>query len=468
MNKGALIFVIFIGALSFFTPNPGLTLGAIAIAVFLFKLLWRPGEPPILLYCLGFQWLQATILTFYADFQGLHLLDVDNSPAIVKGAWLTLWGLLALAIGVRLGAGANYGLVSRESVEATTSELSVRRLFLASLLAIALAYVLEMSAPFMGGLREPFLKLALLHWVVIYIFVYTVFSQRQGYGHLTLILGIELLIGLIGFFSDFKAILIVFFLAALAAPTALRGLRLRIALALIVFSLALGVVWTSIKIDYREFLNRGTEQQIVLVPVSDRLGKLVELTGELNWDKLSKSTKTLVNRITYIHYFSESTRMVPDSIPYEGGRLWLEAIQNFLVPRLLNPDKPIIDDSVRTAYYIGFEVYGVERGTSISLGYMAESYIDFGPIGMAAPIFLWGMFLGWTHRRLSRSSRFPLFGYACSAALLSFSASYLEQSNIKVLGGTILAFIVLYFVQKILSEKFYLLVAMPGKDLNSG
>ena len=78
-----------------------------------------------------------------------------------------------------------------------------------------------------------------------------------------MIFGIEILIGFLGFFSEFKVILMIFLMAALAAPSALRGVRIRSALAVGVSILVLGVVWTGIKKEYREFLNQGTEQQMV-------------------------------------------------------------------------------------------------------------------------------------------------------------------------------------------------------------
>ena len=48
--------------------------------------------------------------------------------------------------------------------------------------------------------------------------------------------------------------------------------------------------------------------------------------------------------------------------------------------------------------YTGSRVAGTEEGTSIGIGYMAESYIDFGPIYMFVPILLLGVFYGLIYR----------------------------------------------------------------------
>lgn len=452
--------VLFIGCIGLLSSNPALTCASFLLLAIFVKIFWRPGEPPVLLYVLCYQWLQGSILIFYADLQNLHLTEVDTSKSVVEATWLTLIGLAVLAAGIRLAAGKNYGPVSMQSVNAIASQLSIRRLFLACIIAIAFSAVLGVAAIKLRGVSQPILLLSWIHWVVVYIFVYTVLFKKRGYGALAIILGIELVIGFLGYFSAFKVIMIVFLMAALAAPFALKGIRFRTAFALMVFMLVLGVVWTGIKNDYREFLNQGTDQQVILVPIGERVDKLAELIGQLDQEKLAESAETLVRRLTYVHFFGEALSMVPRRIPYQDGKLWGEAIENFLEPRILNPDKPAIDDSRRTSYYTGRYVAGAEDGTSISLGYMAESYIDFGPFLMAMPIFLWGIFLGWIHRKLTRAAGFPLFGYACSAVLLSIGASFLEQSNMKMVGGMVLGSVIFYAVQKFSAERIIRMIAL--------
>ncbi|MDX1532276.1 MAG: hypothetical protein R3362_12170, partial [Rhodothermales bacterium] len=42
---------------SLFSVNVGLALASFVALTLLFFLLWRPGEPPVLLFVLGYQWL---------------------------------------------------------------------------------------------------------------------------------------------------------------------------------------------------------------------------------------------------------------------------------------------------------------------------------------------------------------------------------------------------------------------------
>jgi hypothetical protein len=449
------------GLLAIVSANALLTLGSLALLGVLILLLWRPGEPPALLYAMAYHWLQASILIIYGNVEGLSLDAMGYGAQVEPATWLTLVGVLAVALGMRLGAGRVYGGVAQPSVNAIAARLSTRRLFIASLAAIVLSLVFTRLAYLVPGLVQPILALTLLRWVVEYLFTYSVLNQHRGYRYLAVVFVVEILIGFLGFFSDFKTVLIIMLLAALTSPAALRGLRFRTAAGLTVVILSLGLLWTGIKSDYREFLNQGTGQQVVLVPVGDRIAKLGELIGEMTPAQFGDSLVKLVERVTYVYYFGQTMEMVPTHIAYENGRLWREAVGRALVPRLLNPSKGVIDDSERTTYYTGNRVAGAEEGASISLGYLAESYIDFGPAGMMAPLFLWGLFAGWVYRVLIRSTRYPIFGYGCGAVLVGLSASVLEQSNLKMVSAVVLGFIVLFGCQKLFARRLLGLLAVP-------
>lgn len=455
-------FLIF-GVLSLASANLLLSMASLLVLALILKLLWRPGEPPILLLAMAYHWVQACILTLDAKLRGQTLNEMVGSQTVTEAAWLTLLGVLAVAVGMKVGAKKNMAPSTQPAVATQSAHLSVQRLFFGSLLAILLANRIDSIAYIIPGLSQPILALSNLHWVVVYLFTYTVLSQRQGHGQLATIIAIELMIGFLGYFSGFKNILFIVILAALAAPGAMRGVRIRTALAISVAVLLLAVVWVGIKKDYRLFLNMGSGDQVVLVPIGQRFDKLRELVGELTPQKLAESLEALSERLTYVKYFGESIEVVPSHIPHEGGKLWWEAIENVLVPRFLNPEKRAINDSERTSHYTGGWVAGVQEGTSISLGYIAESYIDFGPFLMFLPLFLWGYFLGWSYRRLVLSTPCPLFGYGNAAVLIYLNATYLESSNLKMLGGMVMGLLVLYLVQKYFAEELLQRLSLPSK-----
>ena len=67
------------------------------------QLLWRPGEPPILFAAFFIQWLQISLSLFRASFYGVELHELLlGSNGIVAATWLSLFGLMALAVGIRL------------------------------------------------------------------------------------------------------------------------------------------------------------------------------------------------------------------------------------------------------------------------------------------------------------------------------------------------------------------------------
>src|SRR5262249_38165568 len=152
---------------------------------------------------------------------------------------------------------------------------------------------------------------------------------------------------------------------------------------------------------------------------------------------------------------------VPENVPYEHGTLWFGAIQHAFMPRLFFPNKPTLDDSVRTQKYTGMEVAGREQGASIGIGYIAESYIDFGRYWMLAPIFLLGVFYGLIYRFFAFRQRYGLLGVAAAIAILVFGAYSIETSNIKLIGGNAMSVLVLGLFCWLLGPAFLKIVTQP-------
>jgi hypothetical protein len=124
------------------------------------------------------------------------------------------------------------------------------------------------------------------------------------------------------------------------------------------------------------------------------------------------------------------------------------------MPRLLFPDKPALpNDSDLTNYYTGLYMAGEEQGTSVSLGYVAESYIDFGIYGMFAPILMLGMLLGWFFRFFLTRQNIPIFiGYGLAVTVL-LEAYRFETASVKFLGAIVTAFLVAYVLHRFFIRK---------------
>ena len=242
-----------------------------------------------------------------------------------------------------------------------------------------------------------------------------------------------------------------------------RLLQIAVAGALV---LALMIVWSVIKSDYREFLNQGSSQQVVIVPVSERVNKLNELVGKLDGQALEAGLNELILRVSYVNYFAYCLKNVPSSIPHEHGALWFGAVKHVLTPRFLFPNKATLDDSERTEYYTGMTVAGAETGTSIGIGYVGESYVDFGRSGMFAPILLLGVFYGLIYRMFASHPR-RIVGLAIASAIIIFGAFSIETSNIKLLGGNFLCVIVMSLFAKVFGKKLWQMIAKKQPNSES-
>ena len=113
------------------------------------------------------------------------------------------------------------------------------------------------------------------------------------------------------------------------------------------------------------------------------------------------------------------------------------AITHVITPRFLFPDKKVLDDSARARRFTGIRLSGMEEGTSIGIGYMAESYADFGNLGMFFPIYLLGLFLGRIYQNFCLNKHTALLGAAIATAIIFSVIQAFATSNVKIVGSLI-------------------------------
>ena len=422
--------------LGLFTPNGLVTSAAFAILPILVILLWREGEPSVLLFGCAFQWLQASAAIFYTNHFGQTLEEAFGSDELNVATWLSLLAVVVLAVGIRCGfIGA--GKPRRTELEADASRIDISKVAILYGFSFVGAFLLNLIAWRLPSITQPLLAVAALKWGVVFLLCYTVLHQRRGYGFLIVCLGLEFTIGLFGIFADFKSVFFVLVVAATSSPLALRGRRLLATVVCFVTLFILGVVWTAVKMDYREFLaNEGTANEEA-IPIERKFQKLADLVDSVTWENFTDGIDALILRVSYVNYFALAVENVPARVPYENGDLWKGSVMHVLTPRFLFPDKPALDDSERTRLYTGVQVAGTETGTSIGIGYVGESYVDYGPVGMFAPIFLLGFLYGLINRFFITRTRYKLLGAALAVSVLIFNGYEIETSNIKIVGGVV-------------------------------
>lgn len=446
------LWALFVGGavLGLATPNPLLTPASIILLPVFMTLLWRPGETPVLLFVISFQWLQVTARVFHANVLNVEVAQlsqytVGSELPSVKGAiWLSLLGLLVLAIGMRWGM-RRLGRVEEERASEEAMGFSTDRAFLLYVGCTVLASVLEANAWSFGGLIQVVRAAAAVKWIGFFLFGYIALKRRERLLLLAAAIAIEFLAG-IGFFSGFKTVIFLTLILVFTVHYRLKAGTIVSGLVLLTALVIFGAGWTSIKGEFRAYLNQGTSAQATLVTRSEQFDKLIELIGDVEGEDLSIAVGDLFGRIAYVDYFALSMGYVPDVLPYEGGELWKQSIMHTLTPRVFFPNKPVLpSDSEMTMRYTGLYLASGEEGTSISIGYMGESYIDFGPYGMFVPIFLLGVLWGLMYYYFLSRARFVTIGYAFATALL-VGAYQFEMTGLKLFGGMVMGFLVLALI----------------------
>jgi hypothetical protein len=423
-------------------PNPLLALLSVAVLVVGSVILWRPGESPILLFLFAYPWVQASTAVFHANWLGMDITDYspytgDMPTAVV----LSLVGLLVLAVGMRLGAGPRRPDLFAAAQHVALSHPIERWLWLyglawvASFTAISFAWVLP-------GLTQPMLALANMRWAFFFMLAYAHFTRRRDRrGLFPLVFLLELATGIGAYFADFKTVFVVTLFAALASGTRISARALLGSGALTTLTVGFAILWTAVKNDFRTFVAGGQAAQVVTVDYTTRLTRLYELVADLSWDALGEAGNQLLHRLTYVEFFSVVLINVPASMPHTLGAILWDAIIRPFMPRFLFVDKEVIDDTARTNLFTG-GLAGNAEATSISLGYIAEAYIDFGPYLMLPVLFAIGMFYGGIYRFLIRWWRsYGLYGMAIATTVLT-SVGPLENSFTKVFGGVIVSLVV--------------------------
>jgi hypothetical protein len=423
------------------SPHPVIGIAAIAAVPLLLTLSWRSYEAPIVPFIVGYHWLQATMVLWlaialrapideFARFPGANMLDATV---------LTLLGVVVMLLGAR-AAWAKWGSGHPFAPDKIAGMRPERVLVLYAILAAfgVAADALRVAAPsawqVIAAVKQA--RFAFLFLICIYCL-----QQRRHWVLLGAALAFDVITGFFSYFAEFKTAIFVVALALLT--TGLGGLtrRQKASIAAIgVLLLVVAALWSSIKTEYRMFMNRGSGAQESVVSRGEQAAKLRELLRGPDLD-LSQGLRAALERIGYVEFFGHVLTQVPRNIPHQDGRLLLEAVQHVAVPRVLVPDKPpLVPDTIVTETYTGLYLAGEGGGTSISMGYMADSYIDFGRVGMFVAIFAWGVLLGWVYRWFNRAGD-PLTAATGVAVLLT--AALLETTAIKQLGGLLSAALVM-------------------------
>ena len=429
------------------SESPFLSIAVVLVTLLAVKLLWRPGEPPTLLLLVAIHLAQVSTSLLYANVLGVHVNTMSPTGVDLESAtWIALGAVLCLILGMSFGqAGAAIWPPALAKAEASTWSPKAAFVFFSITVAIDLLFV--RLSNYSEGTRQLFLAGAGIQWIGVFLLTYVCLSQKRGSGYAFVAIGLEVGQGFLGFFGEFRQVFFALLVAIVAARPQLRPRSIVLIIAAVAIALVLSAFWSAIKTNYRQFLNQKTESQAVLVPIEARLSYLATQVENADMDTLRKGFDELWFRIAYVDFFGATLRNVPANVPHEDGAMTMAAISHVLVPRLVFQDKPALpSDTVVTAHYTGLPIM-VRAGTTISIGYAGEFYIDFGVNGLFVCMGILGFCYGKATRIIQQSFKSPLFAYGATIPLLMPGFMF-ETALPKVLGGFITSFIVVFLMGK--------------------
>lgn len=384
------------------TTTLNFAISIVCILSFLILFQLYSNVRPFFLYAgLLMQWVSISIDLLYSNAVGISLgekIRLARSGAGVpelmdQTLTLSHYGLICYALGLWLSIRkTNQHIDELLHIRYNASKVM---LFYFSIIIFSLFfYGFLFSIP---GLSQLMNFIVTIKWGVFFIMIYIALKQKKNLLLMVSLIIIDLLLGFVSFFSSSFVNVFIFLGLAFFATEVKLKIKTLIPLALVlVFALYTLLVWTAIKGEYRSFLNQGTGNQIVNVNRQEALNKFYQLSLNVDNSSIGKSTTQIIDRLGYISYFSNTIQYIPAIKPYQNGKIYLDAFSFYFKPRIFFPDKRSIDDSKHTQEYTGLAISGA--GTSISLGYIADAYADFGPLFMAIPLLFLGIVTGLLYR----------------------------------------------------------------------
>jgi hypothetical protein len=438
-------FLYFVGAMLVMAPfsrDPLVMVLCGFVPWILMTIIDRPGMPSIIAYYLLWVWVEAATRVLLAVLDGESLGDGPYGLDVYRAFWYSMASLVALAIAFRfcLNGAAPRSDVQRDEHRGWPP-VSLFYLYLATgALSFALVPVASLSA----SIVQPVMAIGSLKYVAMFMLFATVMSTGSGTKFLLAAVILEVITGFTGIFSGFKTVFIVLLLTALSLRMPLRITNILGGVATLVVLLGLGVFWTAVKSEYREAATGYVNSTDITAGLGARAGVLLRNAihpDEIDW---GLATDALLRRIAYIDFFG-ATIGVSETAPEEASfPRWRDALEHVAKPRVFFPNKAALDDTEVFLRYVRDEIGEESRsGTSISIGFLAENFIDFGFPGMLVPIAIMGVVLGGTLRYfMTRPVPWAVREGFVMALVLTLTGG-MELSLAKFLGSTILIFAVL-------------------------
>jgi hypothetical protein len=408
----------------------------------------------VLPMALSFHWMQGSLGLIYLGLTGREVMaiyDSDWRPMVM----IALGCCLALAGGIRVG------LLVKKAPDPRTPRpgfaFSFGLLVGVYVITVLLEGTMSAVAPDYPSLRQIITTFDSARLGVLFLILRRLCAPPPRFGLLALVIAIEIVLGITGFFAGFREPIVLAVLAVLEVFDR-RSAKHWMALAVATVAIcALGVLWMGIRADYRR---EYVEVDQFSGSRNARINRVEDLTSSFmknDAESLWKTTDQLVDRMWTIYYPALALKRVPSVIPHTDGQILGAALVHIVTPRILFPDKgELPSDSDEVRKYANVAVAGREVGTSIAFGYSAESYIDFGLPWMFLPVFGFGLFIGACYA-LFRSVIWHRELFVAFATVSFWISVYLFERSWATMAGVAVGFMVYLGGPIVLLDRFLLI-----------
>jgi hypothetical protein len=410
-NTKYFLFCLFIAL--FFLDNSIYFVFGSGLIAFVLNKLYYSYKPTIFILLFLYHFVQIISGIILVDF-----LDIDISYRTQLLGTATIFsflGLIALIIPI-IYFQKKIPTLTFQQIKMFSQNLSVKRTFELYVAMFFIVNLLSIIAFQYEGLTQIIFSFRNIKWFIFLLLGFQVIIKNELKIHFIVIVVIEFLLGLLSFFSDFKTITFYLFILLIFFVTKVNFKQVLILLFSLIILLFLGIKWTSVKGEYRSYLNKGTQTQTVRVEQNQAFDKLMELSDKET--DFNKSAAQFFDRIQYTFHLAKTMERIPSVLPYENGGNISSILSYVTTPRYFNPNKEFIKTSAKATKYTGIAYLGSESGVSFSLGYFADCFIDFGYIGMLFPLLALGFIYGLSYFYFAtKSTNNLLINFALVGAL---------------------------------------------------
>lgn len=458
--SSGIIFAFFpvLAYLLYKTDSPALLLFLFILLPVILKIVSFPYQPGVIIFVFLFTWIQITFTIFAAVIGNLSVNELSWSLLGETAMYYSGIGLIFL------GLGYQYWL---KKIKYSPIEYLKKEAYLFDFKKVLILYgtfffinlTLKPILFIIPSLTQILVRIAELKIIFLYLLIYISLLTKTKYTWVISILLIEFILGFTGYFSGFKDIIFYLFIATIPLISKVKFQQIAIGGISLFLVFTLAINWQAVKGNYRQYLNQGSRTQTIQVSKLDALSKVQELLFSVDQRARDEALFHLFDRIAYTKFIANTMDYVPLNRPHELGALWLKNFSFAAVPRFLNPNKGDKDDSQKLIDYTGIRVATKSEGSSISIGYFGECYIDFGYVGMMPMIAFIGFLIGGLFYLFYEKTKLPVLLKHGFVNVVFFGFHNFGNDGIVVAGMltiNLVYYSILYFVVLIPAARYVL------------